>query len=188
MNHWLMKSEPDVFGIETLRKQVVAPWDGVRNFQARNHMRAMAVGDQVLFYHSSAEVIGIAGLAEVARAAYPDHTSWDPQSKYFDPKSTPAKPLWSMVDVRFIAAFPRVLTLAEMRAVPELADMVLFQRSRLSVQPVEPRHYALIVKLADRPAPTGAGAAATPPPSARPRRAAARPKPPAARARRPRRG
>lgn len=147
MQHWLMKTEPDVFGIDTLKEKKVAPWDGVRNFQARNHMRAMQVGDRVLFYHSSADPSGVAGLAEVARTAYPDHTSWDPESDYFDPRSTPQKPLWDMVDVRYVKTLKRFLPLGELREVPELADMILFQRSRLSVQPVEKRHYDLIVKL-----------------------------------------
>lgn len=150
MQHWLMKTEPDAFGIATLKKQRVAPWDGVRNYQARNFMRAMAVGDRVLFYHSNAKPTGVAGLAEVARAAYPDHTSWDSKSKYFDAASTPEKPRWSMVDVRFVAEFPRVVTLDEIKHIPELSDMILVQRSRLSVQPVEPQHYELIVKLAER--------------------------------------
>jgi predicted RNA-binding protein with PUA-like domain len=149
MKCWLMKSEPDVFGIDTLKKQRVAPWDGVRNYQARNFMRAMAVGDRVLFYHSNADPIGVAGLAEVARTAYPDHTSWNAKSKYFDAASTPEKPRWDMVDVRWLRTFPRVLPLDELRCIPELSDMLLFQRSRLSVQPVEPRHYAVILKLAD---------------------------------------
>lgn len=148
MQHWLMKTEPESFGITTLKKQRTAPWDGVRNYQARNFMRAMAVGDRVLFYHSNAKPIGVAGLAEVARTAYPDHTSWDSTSKYFDAASTPENPRWSMVDVRFVAEFPRVLTLDELKHIPELSGMVLLQRSRLSVQPVEPQHYALIVKLA----------------------------------------
>ncbi len=150
MQHWLMKTEPDAFGIATLKKQRVAPWDGVRNYQARNFMRAMAVGDRVLFYHSNAKPTGVAGLAEVARTAYPDHTSWDSKSKYFDAASTPENPRWSMVDVRFVTEFPRVVTLDEIKLIPELSDMILVQRSRLSVQPVEPRHYALIVTLADR--------------------------------------
>ena len=152
MKHWLMKSEPDAFGIETLKKQGVAPWDGVRNYQARNFMRAMAVGDRVLFYHSNAKPTGVAGLAEVARSAYPDSTSWDSRSKYFDPASTPEAPRWSMVDVRYVATFPRVLALDELRKVPELSGMLLFSRSRLSVQPVEPQHYAVIVALARRSA------------------------------------
>ncbi len=152
MQHWLMKTEPDSFGIHTLKKQRVSPWDGVRNYQARNFMRAMAVGDRVLFYHSSAKPSGIAGLAEVARSAYPDSTSWDSKSKYFDPASTPESPRWSMVDVKFVSEFPRLLSLEELREIPELSDMVLFSRSRLSVQPVEARHYTFIVNLSRRTA------------------------------------
>ena len=147
MQYWLMKTEPDVFGIDTLKQKQVAPWDGVRNFQARNHMRAMQGGDKVLFYHSSAEPSGVAGLAEIARTAYPDYTSWDPKSHYFDPKSKPEKPLWDMVDVRYVKTFKNFLPLGELKLIPALADMVLFQRSRLSVQPVEKKHYDLIVKL-----------------------------------------
>lgn len=147
MQYWLMKTEPDVFSIDTLKAKKIAPWDGVRNFQARNHMRAMQVGDQVLFYHSSADPSGVAGLAEVARTAYPDHTSWDPKSDHFDPKSTPEKPLWDMVDVRYVKTFKNFLPLGELKTISALAGMVLFQRSRLSVQPVEKKHYDLIVKL-----------------------------------------
>src|ERR1043165_6589309 len=147
MQYWLMKTEPDVFSIETLRQKQVAPWDGVRNYQARNHMRSMQVGDKVLFYHSSAEPSGVAGLAEVARTAYPDHTSWDPKSDYFDAKSTPQKPLWDMVDVRWVKTFKNFLPLGDLRQVAALSDMILFQRSRLSVQPVEKKHYDLLVRL-----------------------------------------
>jgi predicted RNA-binding protein with PUA-like domain len=149
MNHWLMKSEPDVFGIDTLKAKRVAPWDGVRNYQARNYMREMNVGDRVLFYHSNAKPSGIAGLAEVARTAYPDHTSWDPTSDYFDPGSTPEKPRWDMVDVKYVSTFKRLLSLDELRGIPELSDMLLFSRSRLSVQPVSKAHYDFIVQLAN---------------------------------------
>ncbi len=149
MKHWLMKTEPDVFGIHTLKQKKVAPWDGVRNYQARNFMRDMAVGDRVLFYHSNAKPSGVAGLAVIACTAYPDHTSWDPESDHFDPGSTPKKPRWDMVDVQYVSTFKRLLSLEELRAIPELSGMLLFARSRLSVQPVEPHHYEVIVKLAD---------------------------------------
>ena len=148
MNYWLMKTEPDAFGIDHLEAKGTAPWDGVRNYQARNHMRAMAVGDRVLFYHSSANPSGVAGLAVVARTAYPDHTSWDPSSDHFDAGSTPANPRWSMVDVRFVKRFPRLVPLDELRTIPELAGMPLFHASRLSVQPVEAHHYELMLRLA----------------------------------------
>jgi predicted RNA-binding protein with PUA-like domain len=147
MRHWLMKSEPDVFAITDLKRMRTSTWDGVRNYQARNHMQAMAVGDRVLFYHSNAKPSGVAGLAEVSRLAMPDHTAWDAHSEYFDPKSTPEAPRWWMVEVRFVAAFPQTLALDRLRTIPELADMELFRRSRLSVQAVEPHHYALIIRL-----------------------------------------
>lgn len=167
MKHWLMKSEPDVFGIDTLKQKRVAPWDGVRNYQARNNLREMAVGDRVLFHHSNANPSGIAGLATVVRTAYPDHTSWDPASDYFDPKSTPESPRWDMVDVQYVRTFPRLLTLDELRTIPELADMVLLNNSRLSVQPVSEVHYELIVRLADAGRPTATGKSIKPSKKAR---------------------
>jgi predicted RNA-binding protein with PUA-like domain len=146
-----MKSEPDVFGIADLKRKRREHWDGVRNYQARNFMQAMKVGDDVLFYHSSAEPPGVAGLARVARAAYPDHTAWDPKSPYHDAASTPDKPRWFMVDVAFVEIFPRFLPLDELREVAALSGMPLFQRgSRLSVQPVAAAEYKLICKLGRR--------------------------------------
>lgn len=132
-----MKSEPDVFSIDHLKKKGRAPWDGVRNFQARNFMREMKVGDPVLFYHSSCEPLGVAGLARVAREAYPDFTAWDKKSPYHDPRSTPEKPLWTMVDVEFVEKFPRFVPLDALRSNPALQNMVVLKRGRLSVQPVE---------------------------------------------------
>ena len=153
MNHWLMKSEPDAFSIDDLAKKKRAPWDGVRNFQARNNMRAMAVGDLVLFYHSSVVPPGAAGIARVCRAAYPDPTSWDRKSDYYDPRSTPEKPLWMMVDVEFVEKFPRLVTLDEMKADPRLAGMLVTRRgSRLSVQPVSAVHFARVAERARVPA------------------------------------
>jgi predicted RNA-binding protein with PUA-like domain len=149
MAYWLMKSEPDVFGIHTLKQQRVAPWDGVRNYLARNHMRSMQVGDQILFYHSNAKPSGVAGLARVAKLAYPDHTSFDPSSKYYDPKSTPENPRWFIVDVRFEQEFPQVIPLDYLRAIPELQNMVLLHSARLSVQPVSAEEFAVIVKLGE---------------------------------------
>jgi predicted RNA-binding protein with PUA-like domain len=147
MRHWLMKTEPETFSIADLARKQVAPWDGVRNYQARNFMREMKLGDRVFIYHSNANPSGIAGLAEVARIAYPDHTAWDPKSDHFDAASTPEKPRWSMVDVRYRATFARFLPLDELRAIPELAGMVLFQRSRLSVQPIADEHARFILAL-----------------------------------------
>jgi len=148
MRYWLMKSEPDAYGIDDLERDGVGEWDGVRNYQARNFMRDdMRVGDQVLFYHSNAKPSGVAGLAEVTREGYPDFTSWDPDSKYYDPKSTPELPRWFMVDLRFVRRFPRLVPLAELREIDALADMPLLNRSRLSVQPVELEHFKLICSL-----------------------------------------
>ncbi|MDA3960097.1 MAG: EVE domain-containing protein [Planctomycetota bacterium] len=148
MRYWLMKSEPNVFGINHLEKVGTEPWDGVRNYQARNFMRDdMRVGDKVLFYHSNSKPSGVAGLAKVVRTGYPDHTSWDPESKYHDPKSTPETPRWFMVDLGYVSTFKQVVSLDEMRQAEDLADMVLLNRSRLSVQPVDKAHYDLIVAM-----------------------------------------
>ena len=151
MNHWLMKSEPDDVSIDDLLampNQTVA-WYGVRNFTARNFMRnEMKVGDRVLFYHSSCPEPGVAGLAEVASTSYPDETQFDPKSKYHDPKSTRERPRWYLVDVRGVAK-TRLVSIPEMRAAPELADMLTLRRgNRLSITPVTPDEYAAIVKLA----------------------------------------
>jgi predicted RNA-binding protein with PUA-like domain len=137
MNYWLMKSEPDEASIDDLRRAGMLPWTGVRNYQARNYMRdAMRIGDGVLFYHSSCAEPGIAGLAEVCSAAYPDATQFDPASPYFDPKSPPDAPRWVHVDVRWRET-TRLLSLKAMREAPELASMGVLQRgSRLSITPV----------------------------------------------------
>ncbi len=139
MNYWLMKTEPSVYGIDDLAAQPdqTDHWDGIRNYQARNYLRQMKVGDRVFIYHSNVKTPGIVGIAEVVREAYPDHTAWDPESKYYDPKSTPEQPRWYMVDVRLLERFPRTITLEELKADPELADMKVVQRgNRLSITPV----------------------------------------------------
>jgi predicted RNA-binding protein with PUA-like domain len=139
---WLVKSEPDTFGFDDLWRapKRTTPWEGVRNYQARNYMRdEMRVGDVVLFYHSNASPPGVAGLAEVASDAYADPSQFDPESPYHDPKSTPAAPRWMLVDVRAVAALPRLVALEELRADPLLAelDLPLLRRgSRLSVMPM----------------------------------------------------
>ncbi len=143
-----MKSEPDVFSIDHLKKMGKAPWDGVRNFQARNHMREMQRGDIVLFYHSSCAPPGVVGLARVVKEAYPDATSWDKKSEYYDPRSTREKPLWSMVDVEFVEKFPRLVSLDEIRANPALQNMVVLKRGRLSVQPVDETDFKTVEKIA----------------------------------------
>ncbi|MEW6705937.1 MAG: EVE domain-containing protein [Pseudomonadota bacterium] len=150
--YWLMKSEPDECSIDDLAKapRRTVPWTGVRNYQARNFMRdAMRIGDGVLFYHSSCAEPGIAGLAEVCSAAYPDATQFDPESKYFDPKSSADKPRWVHVDVK-LKRKTRLLPLAEMRARPELAGMqVLRPGNRLSITPVTPEQWRAVLKLLD---------------------------------------
>lgn len=148
--HWLMKIEPDECSIDDLARlpgQSV-PWTGVRNYQARNFMRdAMRVGDGVLYYHSSCAEPGVAGLAEVASAAYPDATQFDPASPYFDPAAKPEAPRWVHVDVRFVRK-TRLLPLARLRATPALAGMVLLQRgSRLSITPVTPEEWRTVLAL-----------------------------------------
>lgn len=148
MASWLMKSEPAEFSIDDLVKAGRVPWFGVRNYLARNFMRDhMKVGDEVLFYHSSCPEPGIAGLARVASAAYPDETQWERKSKYFDPKSTRENPRWMLVDVKLVRK-TRLLSLAEMRAQASLAGMVVLQRgNRLSITPVKPAELKAVLKL-----------------------------------------
>ncbi|HRQ45860.1 MAG TPA: EVE domain-containing protein [Rhodocyclaceae bacterium] len=149
MRYWLMKSEPDDCSIDDLAampEQTVA-WYGVRNYQARNFMRdRMRVGDRVFFYHSSCPEPGIAGIARIASDAYPDATQFDPASRFFDPSSTPDEPRWLNVDVQLLRK-TRLVALAELRAVPELAEMrVLARGNRLSITPVEPAEWAFVVR------------------------------------------
>jgi predicted RNA-binding protein with PUA-like domain len=149
--HWLMKSEPDVYSIDDLERAKTGTWEGVRNYQARNHLRSMRVGDQVLFYHSNANPPGVVGVAEVCRTAYPDPTQFDPRSEYHDPKSRKDDPRWSMVDVRFIEKLARMVSLDELKADPTLADMLVVRRGmRLSVQPVERSHFQRVLVLGRR--------------------------------------
>lgn len=137
MPFWLLKSEPDVFGYPDLVRVGREPWNGVRNFAARNFLRQMAVGDLCLFYHSNAKPAGIAGVARVAREAYPDNLQSDPASPYFDPTAPADGSRWSMVDVEPVLVFPRVLPLDEIRALPEWHASPLTRKgSRLSVMPV----------------------------------------------------
>ena len=147
MNYWLMKSEPDEVSVDDAlaAPNATVPWTGVRNYQARNFMRdAMRVGDGVLFYHSSCAEPGVAGLARVASTPYPDPTQFDPGSPYYDPKSNRNEPRWVLVDVQVLRKIP-TLTLPELRARPELADMLVLKKgNRLSITPVEPRHWKAI--------------------------------------------
>ena len=147
--YWLMKTEPDEFSIRDLKERKVEAWNGVRNYTARNHMRdLMAAGDEVLFYHSSVVPPGVAGIATIARAAYPDPTALDPKSDYHDPKATKDKNPWVMVDVKFKKEFARLVTLDELRRTPGLEGMLVIKKGmRLSVQPVTPAEFAIVAKL-----------------------------------------
>ena len=151
MQYWLMKSEPDTFGIDDLaaRKNATEHWDGVRNYQARNFMRdRMKVGDQILFYHSACKTPGVAGVARVVREAYPDHTARNPESKYYDPKASDDDPRWYMVDVQFERKLSRLITLKELKGNPALDGMALLKKgSRLSIMPVEEAHWQAVLAM-----------------------------------------
>ncbi len=148
-----MKTEPETFSIDDLERVGTEPWSGVRSPFARGYMRQMQVDDAVLFYHSSTEPPGVAGLARVTRVGVIDETQFDPDSPYFDPRATRDKPIWDCVDVAFVARLPHYVSLARLRAEPALANMVLFRQSRLSVQPATAAEYAHIVAMADQPPP-----------------------------------
>lgn len=150
MNHWLMKSEPDTFSIDDLKRKGQEAWDGVRNYQARNYMRdGMRKGDKVFFYHSNCAEPGIVGIAEVVVEAYPDPTQFDPKSKYFDPASSRDNPRWTLVEVKFVKKLKRTVTLKELQADPALADMPLVRKgNRLSVMPVSAAEWQHILTLA----------------------------------------
>jgi predicted RNA-binding protein with PUA-like domain len=146
--HWLMKSEPGSYSIDDLERDGSTFWNGVRNYQARNLMRdEMKLGDPVLFYHSNADPTGVVGIARVSRAAYADPSARDPKSDYFDPKAGDEDPRWYMVDVEFVEKFPAIVTLDELRATPGLEKMPAINKSRLSVQPVTPEEYRIVVEL-----------------------------------------
>jgi predicted RNA-binding protein with PUA-like domain len=147
--YWLLKCEPAAYTIEDLERDGVTTWEGVRNFQARNSLRDdMKVGDGVLFYASNAEPSGVTGLAEIARAGYPDPTAFDPKSHYYDPKSDPDAPTWYRVDVRYVETFPAIVPLETLKATPGLDKMVVTQKgSRLSVQPVTQEEFGIVRKL-----------------------------------------
>ena len=150
MNYWLMKSEPDTFGIDDLEANGTEHWDGVRNYQARNMMRdQMRKGDRVFFYHSNCKEPGIVGLARVAREGYPDFTAFDPETKYYDPKSDPDQPRWYMVDLAFDRKLERTIGLQELKEHAEaLGDFPLLRRgNRLSVMPVTAEQWDYILRL-----------------------------------------
>lgn len=153
MRYWLMKSEPDVFSLADLKARPGQrePWDGVRNYQARNFMRdAMRPGDGVLFYHSNTQPPGIVGLAEVASEPYPDPTAFDKKSKYYDPKSSKEQPRWILVDVRYRSTFAQMVTLDAMKTMPKLKDMRVLQRgNRLSITPVTQAEFKAICRAGE---------------------------------------
>ncbi len=149
-SYWLVKSEPNTYSFSDLQREDdgTAEWDGVRNYQARNTMRDdMKVGDGVLFYHSNVKPMAVVGTATVVGEGYPDDTAWDPSSEHPDPKSTPDKPIWYMVDIKAASEFARPVTLEEIKQTLGLEKMALVNRSRLSVQPVRPEEYRIIVDL-----------------------------------------
>ena len=144
--YWLYKTEPSTFSIEDLCRVGRTPWEGVRNYQARNHLREAKVGDKVLFYHSSTQPMAVAGTAKVVKAAYADPSQFDTKSEYFDKDAKREDPRWSLVDIEFVEAFLNPVTLDEMKAMPALKGMVLLKRGRLSVQPVTAGEWAAILK------------------------------------------
>lgn len=155
MKYWLFKSEPDEFSFADLkkRKQKTEPWNGVRNYQARNFMRdEMKIGDIGLFYHSNTVVPGVAGIVTISKEAYPDPTQFDPESDYYDAKSDSNQPRWLLVEVTWKADFPNFVSLEQMKDDPRLAELLILRRgNRLSITPVERRHYERICRLGGLP-------------------------------------
>lgn len=152
VKYWLMKSEPTSFSINDLQRVGREPWDGVRNYQARNFMRDdMQVGDKAFLYHSNTKKTGIAGIMHIAKAGYADPTQFHPESKYYDPKATEATPRWYLVDVEFELAFNDILLLSDLKKLPQLEDCLLTQKgSRLSVMPLQSKHWHAIITLAEQ--------------------------------------
>lgn len=154
MQYWLFKSEPETFGIDALIKKPkqTEHWDGVRNYQARNMLRdAIKVGDKAFFYHSNCTPPGIVGIVEIVKAGYPDFSAQDPESTYYDPKSTTENPRWYRVDVRFVEKFKKMITLEELKGHPLLEDMIVARRgSRLSITPVTKEEWSIITKMAKK--------------------------------------
>lgn len=146
-----MKTESGCYSIDDLKKDRVTAWSGVRNYQARNFMHDMNKGDLIFIYHSNTEPIGIVGIAKVSKEAYPDHTAQDKKDEHYDPKATTAKPIWNMVDVRFVKKFPQCITLAELKTHKKLKNMRILQKgNRLSITPVTKSEFTHIEKVAQR--------------------------------------
>jgi len=153
LKYWLFKSSPSSYSLDDLRRDKNTCWEGVRNYQARNLLRDdIKKGDQVLFYHSNADPTGVAGVAKIVKEAYPDSTAWETKSKYFDERSSPEKPSWFMVDVAFVKKFKNVISLDQLKADTRLNGLMVTRRgSRLSIQPVEKKHFNIILKMAGSP-------------------------------------
>lgn len=150
MNFWLFKSEPSVYSIDDLKRDKSTPWEGVRNYQARNFLRdTVKNGDLVLFYHSNAEPPGVAGIGKIVKEGYVDHFAFDPKSKYFDEKSKKDNPAWYLVDVGFVQKFDELVALPTLKATPGLEEMMVTKRgARLSIQPVTKQEWDIVLKLA----------------------------------------
>ena len=149
MAYWLMKSEPDAYSIDDLKRDKREPWDGIRNYQARNMMRDdMRIGDEVFFYHSNCKEPGIVGLMKVASKPYPDPTQFDKNSNYYDPKSDPENPRWCLVDVAYKRKLKRTITLAEIKETRGLDGLLLTRKgNRLSIMPIEKKHWDKLLSL-----------------------------------------
>ena len=150
--YWLFKSEPSAYSFDDLVADGVSEWDGIRNYQARNLLRdEVQEGDGVLFYHSNAKPMAVVGTATVVRGGYPDHTAWDPGSEHPDPKSTPEKPLWFMVDIKAEQRFAHPVTMEQLRRTPGLEQMTLLRQGRLSVQPVAAEEWESVLDMGSKP-------------------------------------
>jgi predicted RNA-binding protein with PUA-like domain len=149
MNYWLLKSEPGSYSIDDLQRQTKTPWDGVRNYQARNFMmKEMKVGDLAFFYHSNCKQIGIVGVCEVSSESYPDFTAFDQHDHHYDPKSSPEKPRWFMVDIKFRKKFKRVISLEELKQTPALDGMMILRKgNRLSITPIQEEHWKVVEEM-----------------------------------------
>ena len=148
MRYWLFKTEPHAYSFEQLQRDGTTPWSGVRNFQARNNMMEMRLGDLGFFYHSSVAEPAAVGIVQVIKEAHPDFTAWEKGGEYYDPRSTEKKPMWQMVDVGFVEALEHPVTIARMRAEPRLLGMELLKKGqRLSVQPVMPHEWKIVLEL-----------------------------------------
>jgi len=148
MKYWLVKTEPTTYSIDDLKSDKTTCWDGVRNYQARNFMKDMQIGDQVFVYHSNAKEIGIVGLSKVSKLAYPDKTAFDKKDSHYDPKSKPEKPTWFMVDLKFAKKYKEIITLDKLREKKALSDMFILRKgNRLSVTPVAKKEFEAIEKI-----------------------------------------